>query len=330
MENEIKFDPELKEVVEEGNARTSKILNMIKQYRDPDEGAMALKRALLKFEYSNSPTNFQGSDVIPEQVTIPRSDSGGYIKLNIYRRGNSQLPCIYNIHGGGMIVGNIYNNTTQLSHLSEILEAVVVDVDYRLAPENPYPAGVNDCYDGLVWIFENAHDLNIDSTRIGLFGESAGGGLAAATALKSRDNGGPDILFQTLVAPTLDDRNITPSSNMCSGIWPSWPREMNVLAWRALLGSSVGIQMVSPYAAPSRAENLGKLPPAYIEVGGMEVFRDEAISYARKLMEHNVPVELHVYPGVFHSWYSHVPEALISKRAIRNRIEWIKNQLEKK
>ena len=327
MKDDIKFDPELKEAVEEGNARTSRILDAIKNYKDPDQGALALKRALLKLESSNSSINFTRSEVTLERVTIPRSNSGGHIRLNIYRPGDLRLPCIYHIHGGGMIVGNIENDVTQLSHLSETLEAVVVDVDYRLAPENPYPAGVNDCYDGLVWVFDHAYDLNIDPARIGLFGESAGGGLAAATALKSRDSGGPDILFQTLVAPMLDDRNVTPSSNMCSGIWPSWPREMNVLGWRALLGSSAGTNVISPYAAPSRAEKLGGLPSTYIEVGGMEVFRDEAISYARKLMEENIPVELHVYPGVFHSWYSHAPEALISKRAIKNRMEWVKNQL---
>ncbi|WP_290705341.1 alpha/beta hydrolase fold domain-containing protein, partial [Ferroplasma sp. Type II] len=145
-----------------------------------------------------------------------------------------------------------------------------------------------------------------------------------------RDSGGPEILFQALITPMLDDRNNTPSSHMCSGLWPSWPREMNVLGWRALLGDRVGMDNVSPYAAPARAENLCNLPSAYIEVGGMEVFRDEDISYARRLMENNVPVELHVYPGTFHTWYAQVPEATVSKRALRNRMEWIQNQLKKK
>ena len=229
-----------------------------------------------------------------------------------------------------MIVGSIDNNAAHFSRLSETLGAIIVDVDYRLAPENPYPAGVDDCYDGLVWVWDHADDLNVDPSRIGVLGESAGGGLAAAISLKSRDSDGPKILFQALVAPMLDDRNNTPSSIMCSGAWPSWPREMNILGWRALLGDRAGTGEVSSYAAPARAEYLGDLPPAYIEVGELEVFRDEDISYARRLMEHNTPVELHVYPGTFHSWYAQAPEASVSRRAIRNRMEWVQDQLKKK
>ena len=332
MIDEIKFDPELKAAIEEGRAHTKMILDAIQSFKDPDERAMALKRALLKFDYSGNIGNTLELNEASEQITIPRSNSGGSIRLKIYRPDSHdrKLPCVYNIHGGGMIVGSIDNNEAQLSSLSETLGAIIIDVDYRLAPENPYPAGADDCYDGLVWIWNHADDLNIDSSRIGLFGESAGGGLAAATALKARDSGGPEILFQALIAPMLDDRNNTPSSHMCSGLWPSWPREMNVLGWRALLGNRVGMNNVSPYAAPARAENLRNLPSAYIEVGGMEVFRDEDISYARRLMENNVPVELHVYPGTFHTWYAQVPEATVSKRALRNRMEWIQNQLKKK
>ena len=208
-----------------------------------------------------------------------------------------------------------------------MFQAIVVDVDYRLAPEYPYPAGMEDCYDGLKWISDHVKDLNIDSSRIGLMGESAGGGLAASIAIKSRDSGGPRILFQALIAPMLDDRNITSSSLLCSGAWPSWPREMNLLGWHALLGDLAGTSDVSQYAAPSRAKYLGNLPPSYIEVGGMEVFRDEDIDYASRMMADNVPVELHVYPGTFHSWHSQAPEASVTKRAISNRIEWIRNHL---
>ena len=332
MADDIRFDPELKEAAEFGKAHTRMILEAIEPYNDLDEKALALKKVLLNLYSPNGTGNLNQQGEAPEKVIIRGRTPGESIRLNIYRPGSSgvKLPCIYNIHGGGMITGSIDNNTTQLSRLSEVLGVVVVDVDYRLAPENPYPAGVNDCYDGLIWTFGNAGDLNIDPLKIGLFGESAGGGLAAAVALKLRDNGGPKLLFQVLLAPMLDDRNNTPSSNMCSGPWPSWPREMNVLGWRALLGDRAGGNKVPSYAAPARAEYLGELPPAYVEVGDMEVFRDEDISYAKKLMEHKVPVELHVYPGAFHSWYTQVPDASVSKRAIRNRMEWIQNQLKRK
>lgn len=332
MTDAVNFDPELKEAIEDGKSRTKKILDAIELYQDLDEKTLALKKTLLNFESANETYNVQQSGAVPEQIMIPRTKSGDSIRIKVYRPSSldMKLPCIYNIHGGGMMVGSIDNSMAQLSHLSEVLGAIVVDVNYRLAPENPYPAGVDDCYEGLVWVSNHADELNIDPSRIGLLGESAGGGLAAATALKSRDSGGPEIKFQTLIAPMLDDRNNTPSSKMCSGVWPSWPREMNILGWRALLGNIAGNDEVSPYAAPARAEYLGDLPPAYIEVGDMEVFRDEDISYAKRLMEHSIPVELHVYPGTFHSWYAHAPGASVSRRAIRNRMEWIQSQLKRK
>ncbi len=326
MYNDEYFDPELRKAVEDGRKNTKRILDLIDNCKDMNSKVLCLKNALLA--YGRPDENIKQT-VLHEQIMIPQSNGNGFIRLLIYRPQlqHHLLPCIYHIHSGGMISGNIDSEMEELSKLSNTLEAIVVDVDYRLAPEHPYPAGMEDCYDGLKWIWDHGKSLQIDTSRIGLMGESAGGGLAASIAIKSRDSGGPKILFQALIAPMLDDRNITSSSRLCSGAWPSWPREMNLLGWYALLGDMVGTSNVSQYAAPSRANYLGNLPPSYIEVGGMEVFRDEDIDYASKMMANNVPVELHVYPGTFHSWHSQAPDAGVTKRAIYNRIEWIRNHL---
>lgn len=329
MNNYVEFDPELQQAVEDGNVLTKKILDSIEIYKNQDEKARALKLSLRQFEVPDKNDNAEDIEIRSKVVSLALDEQSN-IRMRVYYPESSEkmLPCLYHIHGGGMIVGDIENNRINLLKLSEELKAVIVDVDYRLAPEYPYPHGVNDCYAGLKWVMEHSGELGVDHSMVGLYGESAGGGLVAATALKARDFGGPPVKFQAMIAPMLDDRNDTPSSGLCSGVWPSWPREMNVLAWRALLGEIAGSNRVSKYAAPSRAEDLRDLPPAYIEVGELEVFRDEDVSYAQKLMQYNVPVELYVYPGTFHSWYAHAPEATFSRRAVRSRLEWIRKQFQ--
>jgi acetyl esterase/lipase len=183
-----------------------------------------------------------------------------------------------------------------------------VSVEYRLAPEHPHPAPVEDCYAGLKWMVEHAVEIGVDPSRIALAGPSAGGGLAAATALVARDRGGPPLACQILIYPMLDDRNITPSSREFAGI-PGWSREANISGWTALLGDKTGTEDVSPYAAPARASDLSNLPPTLIQVGELEVFRDECVDYALRLMQAGVSTELHVYPGAYHGWEIFVPTA---------------------
>jgi acetyl esterase/lipase len=179
------------------------------------------------------------------------------------------------------------------------IDCVVVSMQYRLAPEDPYPAGVEDCYAALVWTVQHADELGIDATRIAVGGESAGGGLAAATALLARDRKGPELVFQALTYPMLDDRNNTPSARELHDI-PSWSQQHNDSAWRAVLGMKAGSPDVEPYAAPARATDLSGLPPTLIQVGEIDVFRDEDITYATRLLQAGVPTELHVYPGAYH------------------------------
>lgn len=263
-----------------------------------------------------SPTVVVQDQIVPGPIGAPA------IRLRIQRpaAATTELPCIYHIHGGGMIMGSIDDDGhPSISSAVERIGCVLISVEYRLAPEDLYPAQIEDCYAGLTWVAEHAEALAIDPSRLAIAGESAGGGLAAATALRARDEGGPQIAFQYLIYPMLDDRNETPSSREFTGTWPGWPREMNLLGWRALLGDAVGGPDVSPYAAPARAMDLRGLPAAYIDCGGLELFRDEIVDYAQRLMQAGVSVEFHCWPGVFHGWERVAPDAVVTRRALAAR-----------
>jgi acetyl esterase/lipase len=221
-------------------------------------------------------------------------------------------PCVYFIHGGGYISGSALTVDPRLNRWVETLGCVVVAVDYRLAPEHPYPTPLEDCYTGLSWTVGNAERLGIDPERVVVAGASAGGGLAAALALLSRDRGGPRLAHQVLIYPMLDDRQISPSSQMDGTM--VWDRAANQLGWRAYLGPLAGTADVPGYAAPARAADLGGLPPAFIATGAADLFRDESLDYAARLLEAGLPAELHVYPGAPHGFDVMVPAADVSRR----------------
>ncbi len=309
------LDPDLNEAAEQMLAligAESVTLEGIGEFRAKLDAVMDQARAEI-------PPN---ENVRVEDHQFPGLDGDATLRIRIHRPADQTvpLPCFYHIHGGGMIIGSVEGEEPQMAVFVENVNCVVASVDYRLAPEHPHPTPVEDCYAGLRWVVDNADSLNIDPTRIAVGGESAGGGLAAGTALMARDEGGPANGFQYLVYPMLDDRNQTPSSMEFAGRWPGWPREMNLLGWQALLGDRAGGEDVSPYAAPARASDLSGLPPAYIDVGNLEVFRDEDIEYANRLMQAGVPTEMHVYPGVFHGWELFSPEAPVARRAMELRL----------
>ena len=212
-----------------------------------------------------------------------------------------------------------------LAH-AEKLGAAVVSVEYRLAPETPHPGPVEDCYAGLIWTVEHADELGIDPARVIVGGASAGGGLAAAVALLARDRGGPALLAQMLLCPMLDDRNETPSSYQMAGIG-IWDRGANEVGWTALLGAARGGPDVSPYAAPARATDLSGLPPAFIDVGSAETFRDEDVAYATGIWQAGGRAELHVWPGGFHGFTGMVPDAAISQAATAAQQAWLQRIL---
>ncbi|MGE0740390.1 MAG: alpha/beta hydrolase [Hyphomonadaceae bacterium] len=251
------------------------------------------------------------------------------IALTIYkpRGGQAALPCIYHIHGGGYVGGAAAQLEPLHRPLAHQLNCIIVSVDYRLAPEHRFPAAIEDCYAGLAWTFANAVALGVDATRIGVMGESAGGGLAAALALLARDRGQYRLAFQHLIYPMLDDRTcVMAKPNPVAGEF-IWTRHNNAYGWRALLGKPPGAGDVSPYAAAARATDLADLPPAFIACPTLDLFIDEDIDYAARLNRAGVPVELHVYSGGFHGFDIFGGAAPLSLRAQRDSVAALRRAL---
>jgi acetyl esterase/lipase len=266
--------------------------------------------------------------VLVEDRMVPGPDGAPDVRVRIYRPAGHDglLPGIYWIHGGGMVIGSPEWDDHRLAAYVEQVGCVAVSVDYRLAPEHPHPAPIDDCYAGLEWTVKNASELGIDVDRLAVGGMSAGGGLAAGVALLARDRGGPAITFQMLVCPMLDDRDATPSTHEFEEALV-WDRTANIFGWTALLGDRRATDAVDQYAAPARATDLSGLPPAYIDVGELEVFRDECVDYAHRLLRASVSTEFHLYPGAFHSSDGMVPDAEISRRAAAERVAVLRRAL---
>ncbi|AIR96418.1 alpha/beta hydrolase [Streptomyces glaucescens] len=238
----------------------------------------------------------------------------------------SRLPLVYFMHGGGMIAGSRRHLMSDVLEWTRTLHTVTVSVEYRLAPEHPHPAPLEDCYAGLVWSARHAAELGADPDRIITVGTSAGGGLAAGLALLARDRGGPAPAAQMLLSPMLDDRNDTRSGRQMAGR-DMWDRTSNATAWNAHLDGAAGAPDIPAHAAPARAADLTGLPPAYLDVGSAETFRDETVAYAGRLWQSGVPCELHVWPGGCHGFDEFVPRARLSRRAKEARREWLTSLL---
>lgn len=285
---------------------------------------------VLRSHAASSPLEFalEGRDV---DVTdhLVSGYGGAEIIVSVLRRRDHTGPtaaAVYGIHGGGMILGDRWVGVETLISWVERYDAVAATVEYRLAPEFPDPVPVEDSYAGLVWFAEHAAELGFDPGRVLLFGGSAGGGLAAGTALLARDRGGPPIRAQLLSCPMLDDRDRTVSTEQFDGLGP-WDRGANRFGWRALLGDRVGTESVSHAAAPSRAMDLSNLPPAYIDVGSAEVFRDEDVEYAMRIWAAGGEAELHVWNGGFHGFET-VASAAVSATAAATREAWVRRHLD--
>lgn len=268
-----------------------------------------------------------GSVVVDEHVVVCRP-SGPDVPVISLRPATqtSPAPAIFHLHGGAMVLGTNRDGTDQLADWVEQFGVVVLAPDYRLAPENPYPAAIDDCYAALLWVVDNAYALGVDPARIVVAGVSAGGGLAASLALMSRDRQRPRLMGQLLMCPMLDDRNESPSSIELDGVG-FWDRTSNLAAWNAFLGGRAGRPDVSPYAAPARSNDLSRLPPAFLDVGSVEVFRDEVVEYASRLWQAGGDAELHVWPGGFHGFDAFAPQADLSRSAIAARATWLSRLL---
>jgi len=261
-----------------------------------------------------------------EELSAPGSRDGREVRLVSARPAGiaGPLPLLYYMHGGGMITGNAWSVLPRLLREWALpLQLAVISVEYRLAPQAQYLGPVEDCYAGLVRAADHAAGLGLDADRIIVGGKSAGGGLAAALALLTRDRGGPVPIGQLLLSPMLDDRNNTFSSHQMAGR-DTWDRTSNATAWQALLGDRYGASDLPPYAAPARATDLSELPPAYIEVGSAETFRDEAVAYANAIWQAGGEAELHVWPGAFHGFDTLAPRATLSQDARDARSRWLR------
>jgi len=241
------------------------------------------------------------------------------VPVRVYRPKNAAgvLPVLLYLHGGGFFCGDLFSEELQCAHYALHAQCVVVCVEYRLAPENPFPAALTDCYRVLEFLWEESRTLNLDRDFLAIGGSSAGANLAAAIALLARDRGGPKICFQMLLIPALDDRLETPSAREFTDV-PDFARPEAETMWRWYLGENV--HNISPYAAPARAEDLSNLPTAYILCAGLDPLRDEGLNYARRLTEAEVAVELHLVPSIPHG-FANIPSAAISARLLKEQIE---------
>ena len=253
---------------------------------------------------------------------VPGPQGEPDVRVLVYRPSDrsTPLPAVLYIHGGGYIIGTPEQEDIGAKSIVSTIGCVAVSVDYRLAPETPHPGPVEDCYAALKWLYTHAGELGVDTSRIAIYGASAGGGLAAALALLARDRGEVPLAFQMLIFPMLDDRTATSTNpHPYTGEY-IWTHEANHFGWTALLGREPGGSDVSPYAAAARADSLEGLPPTFISVGALDLFLEEDMEYARRLIRVGVPTELHVYPGAFHG-FNMVSGAKVSQAMARDMLD---------
>lgn len=265
---------------------------------------------------------------VSEDVAQPVVAGQPPVRVKIYRpiAAPADAGVLLWIHGGGMVLGRADDDDARCCGWALTLGITVVSVDYRLAPEHPYPAAVDDCMAALRWTTAAPPTRDAATKRLGVGGASAGGGLAAAVALRARDEAGPALCYQHLIYPMLDDRQITPSSHAIND--PRvWNRTSNTAAWSVYLADLPDDAAVPAYAAPARATDLAGLPPAFIPVGEFDLFRDENIDYAQRLLQAGVAAELHVYPSAFHGSDGLVPDSPVTARWLADETDALRRAL---
>ena len=256
---------------------------------------------------------FEG--VTSEDRRIPGPAGAPEVTVRIYTptQKAANLPVMLWMHGGGLVLGDLESGDLALRQAVKAVNCVIVSVEYRLAPEHPFPAPLEDCYAALQWLVSHATELGVDPKRIAVGGASAGGGLAAGLALLARDRAEVNLAFQFLILAALDDRNVVQASETVADSL-GWTRENSLIAWRSYLGAEPGGKDVAPYASPARAIDLTGLPPTYVCVGELDLFVFENIEYARRLIGAGVPTELHIYPGAYHGFDFIAPNSAVTQR----------------
>ena len=260
---------------------------------------------------------------VPASVRTATRADGSAVELYVFdpNPGTAGRPALFHIHGGGMVLGSVKDMQAGPSAMAQALQIPVISVEYRLAPETPFPGPQQDCLDGLTWLAANAAELGVDPARIAIIGESAGGGLAAATALMARDTRGPRLAAQVLIYPMLDHRTGSDAcrwNNRTTGEWV-WTRSANRFGWEALRGDYPAEDARKGWFSAALADDLAGLPPTLLLVGSLDLFFDEDVDYARRLVDAGVPVELHCYPGAVHA-FNMIADAAISQAFARDML----------
>lgn len=286
--------------------------------RPPPPGEVAERRARFDGWMGLVGSRLPEASEVATRELVTRSADGAPVALRWYeRKGGARGPAALYLHGGGMILGSVDTYDAVVRRYVAQSGVPMLSVDYRLAPEHPHPRPVEDCYAGLTYLADHAASLGVDARRIAVLGESAGGGLAAAITMLARDRGGPAPARQLLIYAMLDDRNTDPDPRLAP--FAAWTYDDNLTGWRGLLGARLGTADVPPAAAPARAVDLSGLPPAYVEVGQLDIFCNEDIAYALALSRAGVPVELHVHPGAPHGFELVAPTSDVARRSARDR-----------
>lgn len=312
MSPEPFYDPEIRAALERGprmGTVSARVLDKIRADRLLENAQVPLSDAVTRTD-----------------IMVPGPDGAPEVRLRVHRRKGlaGDAPCLFWIHGGGYVLGAPEQDDLRFDRWCQRFDVVGVAVQYRLAPEHPYPAPVEDCYAGLRWVKEHGADIGVDTARVGIGGPSGGGGLAAALGLLVRDRKQFDIDYQLLIYPMIDDTRTSVTAN-----WdvPVWDPKSNEFGWSSYLGPLFGTPDVPYHAAPSRCTDLSGLPPTYIMVGTLDGFADEDIAYAQRLNQCGVPVELHVYPGAPHGFEGFAPNTAVAKQARRDINNWLAARL---
>jgi acetyl esterase/lipase len=289
----------------------------------PSVGDIATRRATMEA----GQVFMESRRVMPADVKMTdfeaRADDGATVALRWYaKEGSKPGSAVVYLHGGGMILSNIGLYDGTVARYVSASGVPMLSVEYRYAPEHPGLTPVEDSYVALRWLSDHGAELGVEPGRIAVMGDSAGGGIAAGLALLARDRGGPAIAQQILVYPMLDDRTTVPDPELVP--FAGWTYEDNLTGWSALLGEAVGGPDVSPYVAPARLSDAADLPPVYIDVGELDIFRNESIEFARRTTLAGVSTEIHVHAGVPHGWDVVAPEADVTTRAMADRVRRLK------
>lgn len=294
-----------------------------------DYADLGTARATLRTITARQPAYEAITPVDVTDRTIPGPPDGPPIPVRIYRPGGypEPVPALIYLHGGGFVLGDLDTVHSSGTRIADQVGVVVVSVAYRLAPEHPFPAGLEDCYAVLLWAARHTGELGVDAARIGVGGESSGGGLAAAVTLLARDRRGPQPCFQCLVSPELDDRLDTVSARSFTDT-PKFDRANALVSWAYYLGKmgEPGNSGIPDHAAPGRAADLSGLPPAFVSACEFDPLRDEDITYAHRLIQAGVRTELCYYPGTFHASFT-IGDAAVSKKMIADQVDALRRGL---